>query len=864
MLNNKINGLKLKNEILKKKYSITITLLICTSLILIPIQQAKTFQTKNLQEYYANGKTMYVGGSGPGNFTKIQTAINHTIDGDTVFVYSGNYHENIIVNKSINIIGEDNRTTSIYGGGKKSVVNLTKDFVKINGFSISYSGQEKEDAAILLTSNYSQLSNNIIFDNYIGILLKNSSNNFLLNNIVKNNYYGIIIDLSSKNNSINDNTISNNKDGIDIGSNCNNTRILNNNISYNEYDGIWITSSHNNTIIDNVFINNFRGLYLYDKTNYNRIKNNLFFCDGLVVRNSFKNNILNNKVNGKPIVHFENQSNKLIDEDCGQIIVVNCDNISIKNQTISNVYLALVLVEANFCRISENQFFNNINGLNLYNSGNNEIMQNTFNQNTWNSIYLSKSKNNVIYKNQISSTDEFSGIDLWDYSNSTIISGNNFSNNAYGIHVYNTSNTYVFNNNFSNDHYGICLWFYCFNTTIFSNNIVNCRDGIWLYNAKYNNVTKNFIKNSNYDGIWLYNSSYNRISSNSITNCTCGVEFAYSNNNVINDNILEKGGFFVYFSFENFAFGNKVNSKSLEYFENKTDIKIQHAGQVILVGCENISFKKQELTDTIIGFQLWWSDDCKIFYNNISNNFYGGWIIYSNNNIIFNNNISNYKNKGLYVYSSDNNTFSKNTINSSLIKARKKILIQKELMDYCHYWNTLNLNDPHRFLPDDTCGMTVVYSNHNNILKNKINSNLEYGIFLYISNYNSIVNNIFINNYDGIIIENSKNNNVSLNYINISDNHGLHFIDSDSNLVSNNIFSHNNKGIMCSNSSQNFIFKNIFKNNQQNAYFEYCKNKWRGNFWDRGRFLPKIIFGKIKLGITHVKWINVDWIPARE
>jgi hypothetical protein len=36
-----------------------------------------------------NAQTLYVGGSGPGNFTKIQDAVDNASDGDTVFVYDG-------------------------------------------------------------------------------------------------------------------------------------------------------------------------------------------------------------------------------------------------------------------------------------------------------------------------------------------------------------------------------------------------------------------------------------------------------------------------------------------------------------------------------------------------------------------------------------------------------------------------------------------------------------------------------------------------------------------------------------------------------------------------------------------------------
>ena len=43
------------------------------------------------------GTWLYVGGSGPGNYTRIQDAINDSSDGDTVFVYSGHYAEHLVI-----------------------------------------------------------------------------------------------------------------------------------------------------------------------------------------------------------------------------------------------------------------------------------------------------------------------------------------------------------------------------------------------------------------------------------------------------------------------------------------------------------------------------------------------------------------------------------------------------------------------------------------------------------------------------------------------------------------------------------------------------------------------------------------------
>jgi hypothetical protein len=58
-----------------------------------------------------NGNTYYVGCLGPGCYDTIQEGINVAEDGDTVYVYDdfAPYYENVIVNKSIYLIGEDKK-----------------------------------------------------------------------------------------------------------------------------------------------------------------------------------------------------------------------------------------------------------------------------------------------------------------------------------------------------------------------------------------------------------------------------------------------------------------------------------------------------------------------------------------------------------------------------------------------------------------------------------------------------------------------------------------------------------------------------------------------------------------------------------
>ncbi len=86
------------------------------------------------------GQTLYVGGSGPGNYTKIQKAIDDSNPGGTVFVYNGTYIENVRIDKSIRVIGEDKNTTFVNSNPTQRdwVFELTAGDVEIKGFTVQH------------------------------------------------------------------------------------------------------------------------------------------------------------------------------------------------------------------------------------------------------------------------------------------------------------------------------------------------------------------------------------------------------------------------------------------------------------------------------------------------------------------------------------------------------------------------------------------------------------------------------------------------------------------------------------------------------------------------------------------------------
>ena len=275
--------------------------LVCMLLITTVLPVSGTVDVERTPISTSFGGILYVGGSGPGNYSTIQEAIDDSSDGDTIFVYddSSPYYENVVVDKSINLIGEDKDTTVIYGSWTKIVVNISSDSVEIEGFTIQRSLSLHAEGIKLDESNFVTISNNIIMNNSWGIYLKNSHFNKIIGNIItKNMFGGIVSDRSANGNIIRDNNIVYNSEwnykatGIALGISSNNL-ILNNNISNNDIGIAFFNNKRNNIIGNKISENREHGIHLRDSRN-NRIINNDFLDNSedvyFRVENIFQNN----------------------------------------------------------------------------------------------------------------------------------------------------------------------------------------------------------------------------------------------------------------------------------------------------------------------------------------------------------------------------------------------------------------------------------------------------------------------------------------------------------------------------------------------------------------------------------------------
>lgn len=365
-------------------------------LVLFFVVSGFTVSINSEQEsFYSDGDTLYVGGNGPGNYSSIQSAIENASDGDIVFVFNGTYYENIIVYKTLNILGESTDNTIIDGQYKDDIDNIfiSADDVRITNFTIQCSETTGKGIEINNCNRItiSQCNFNNHTSEAIGCI--RSSNNWILNCKIENCTIGIRLNGNCNNNIISNCMINTNRTSIGIS--ASNNSVTNCIIK----EQLRISWGSNNTILNCHFSNDDieRHAIQMGYTINNILRNNSFDHCGLIFHCNFPQQLYHNidttnTINGKPIYYLIQEKDYIINgnKEIGYIGLISCQNITIMNQELHGG----IIGDSTQCTIDNCSFIENTHGLAIDLSFNNEIVGCDF-SNAY-PIRIFKSSNNTI------------------------------------------------------------------------------------------------------------------------------------------------------------------------------------------------------------------------------------------------------------------------------------------------------------------------------------------------------------------------------------------------------------------------------------------------------------------------------------
>lgn len=290
------------------------------------------------------------------------------------------------------------------------------------------------------------------------------------------------------------------------------------------------------------------------------------------------------------------------------------------------------------------------------------------------------------------------GISIINTNAFLCIQNNQISNQTSGIFIYNAQNINISGNNLFNATNSIDIS-KSENIAISGNTITNSTTGIRCVESINVNVHGNNIENMVNFGLFMRLLNYSHFSENIFDCCNHGIGIFEDNlNNTFSNNSFTQCGFYFLELVENYSIDtlNKVNGKTVLYFEQQTNVSIlnQDVGQLILMGVNNSEFRGLNVSRGIIGITC-----------------------FNSHNNAFSDIISSYNNfAGFNLGGSSNNLIS---------------LCQFEGNKY---------------------GIIMTTSSNNVVAGNLIKKNEFFGINIYGSNFNRIYYNSFMSNADHVNI----------------------------------------------------------------------------------------------------------------
>lgn len=533
----------------------------------------------------SHAETIYVSGTGAScnltsAYSTIQEAVGAAADGDTIIICSDiEYVENVMINKSVNVYGNDSSDKAVVSADIASapVFTIDADHVNISNFILK---DATGSYGLYSVASHGSIDNVTATNNDIGFYLETSSHNNLTSNIAHDNFdEGFRLSSNSNNNTLVDNTAYNQLYyGFYIHESSGNRLISNTAYNSSSWYGFFLHSgARENTLLNNTaYGNTHHGFHVY-QTSDNTLTGNIAYnnsVEGFRLSSSSNNHLTGN-------IAYDNLHN-------GFLLTSGTGNILTNNSAYNNSQYGFYVHLSTGNQLLSNTASLQEDGFHVFSGSNNQLTSNTAYEND-NGFYLDLSSNNnlssnIAYENlehgflfssssgnRISDNVAHGNLDYGFYgylSSDNDLDGNTAYENLHGFRISSSSNNQITGNTaHSNSNNGIYL--YLSSGNLLESNTVNDNSyhGFFLYESHDNVIVGNTARDNDRNGIYLYLGSNNSLTNNTardnqhhgimLSSCS---ETTLTGNDV-HDNSLH--GLYVYLSPDSRLSANTVYSNSL-------------------------------------------------------------------------------------------------------------------------------------------------------------------------------------------------------------------------------------------------------------------------------------------------------------
>ncbi|VVB64788.1 Right handed beta helix region [uncultured archaeon] len=452
-------------------------------------------------------RTYIVGNDGLATHKSIGEAISAASTGDTVYMKSGVYNEDVKIDKRIAIkpLTGEKGTILLDGSNKETGITIVASGCSIEGLTF----KNFSKAGIVIQSNDNTIKNNQFISDKPGVMIQGSSNNMIEGNSMKDCVTGVVLWRGASRNKISNNNIEGGIASVTL-KGAGGNFVTGNTLS-NGGAGVALENSSAVTVSRNIVKGGTNGIIIYNSSDCNLSDNTERGNKRAVyILNTTRTELYNESIiDGILGIMMENSNYNVI-RGCtvnntteALSLGASPKNTVISNSILNTKDLAIEIVYSNGNALTGNRISHADTGVNITESSGNRLEDNKLKDVKLGMIVLGGDRQSFDNAIDESNTEDSKPIAYFFGQSNKVVQDRALSHLTLAY----CNNFTVENNTISND---ALLLFSSRSSKILENNVSKCH-GMVLQDSISNEIFKNIVIGNSFSGIFLFDSGSNTI-----------------------------------------------------------------------------------------------------------------------------------------------------------------------------------------------------------------------------------------------------------------------------------------------------------------------------------------------------------------